>query len=286
MRGRFLILGALVAASLALAPSAASAEERPPSPPVPGGNAYIDEGGDPTATAVDGTGSSGGGGGGGGGGGEQQCHWNVVIEDDFQFGIYDVDTLETQHSQTGRWLEYFCEGIGAVDVNGFFLTPEGGLVDPAALAADALASISIEAPAIRTSPSADGRLYVQIPTWLWLDQTWWQPYQATASAGRVTSTVNARPVSTTWSMGDGGSVRCSGPGRAWKPGLSDEATDCRHTYRHSSAGEAGDAFALEATVTLEVTWTSNTGAGGTLPAIGRTSSLDVEVGEIQAIGTD
>lgn len=285
MRGRFLILTTLAAAALALSPTATSAEERPPSAPGPGGNAYIDGGGDPTAVAVDGTESSGGAGG-GGGGGEQQCHWNVVIEDDFQFGIYDVDTLETEHSQTGRWLEYFCDGIGAVSVNGYFLIPEGGLVDPAALATDALATIDIEGPAIRTNPSAEGRLYVQIPTWLWLDQTWWQPYQATASAGRVTSTVNARPVSTTWSMGDGRSVRCSGAGRAWAPGLSDDATDCRHTYRHSSAGEAGDAFQLEATVTLEVTWTSNTGAGGTLPAISRTSRLDVEVGEIQAIGTD
>lgn len=286
MRSRFLILIVLASASLALAPTAAFAEERPPEPPVPGGTAYLDEEGDPTASATDGVGSPGGGGGGGGGGGEQQCHWNVVIEDDFLFGIYDVDTLATQHSQTGRWLEYFCEGIGAVAVDGFFLIPEGGLVDPAALAADALASIGIEAPVIRTSPSADGRLYVQIPTWLWLDQTWWQPYQATASAGRVTSTVNAQPVSTAWSMGDGGSVRCSGPGTAWRAGLADEATDCRHTYRHSSAAQPEDMFALEATVTLEVTWTSNTGAGGTLPAISRTSSLDVEVGEIQAIGTD
>lgn len=286
MRSRFLILIVLASASLALAPTAAFAEERPPEPPVPGGTAYLDEEGDPTASATDGVGSPGGGGGGGGGGGEQQCHWNVVIEDDFLFGIYDVDTLETQHSQTGRWLEYFCEGIGAVAVDGFFLIPEGGLVDPAALAADALASIGIEAPVIRTSPSADGRLYVQIPTWLWLDQTWWQPYQATASAGRVTSTVNAQPVSTAWSMGDGGSVRCSGPGTAWRAGLADEATDCRHTYRHSSAAQPEDMFALEATVMLEVTWTSNTGAGGTLPAISRTSSLDVEVGEIQAIGTD
>lgn len=280
MRGRFVILTVLASAALTLAPSAVSAEERPA---VPGGNAYIDDGGDPTATAGDGTGLPVGSS--GGGGGAQQCHWNVVIEDDFQFSIYGADNLETRHSETGRWLEYVCDGMGAVAVDGFFLIPEGGLVDPAALAANAVASVGIEAPPIRTSPSANGRLYVQIPTWLWLEQDWWQSYQATAAAGRVTSTVNARPISTTWSMGDGASVRCAGPGRAWKPGLAEEATDCRHTYRHSSAGADDDTFALGATVTLEVTWTSNTGAGGTLPAISRTSSLEVEVGEIQAIGT-
>jgi len=64
-----------------------------------------------------------GGGGSGGGGGEQQCHWNVVIEDDFQFGIYDVDTLETQHSAMGHWLDYFCDGIGAADMDGFSSFP-------------------------------------------------------------------------------------------------------------------------------------------------------------------
>ena len=38
-------------------------------------------------------------------------------------------------------------------------------------------------------------------------------------------------------------------------------------------------------MTFEITWTSNVGAGGTLPAITRTSNVSVYVGEIQAIGT-
>jgi hypothetical protein len=281
MRSRTLITIAAVAAIL-LAPSPARAETRPPSGPG-GGGAYVD-GGTPTATAQDG-GSAPGSGSGGGTATPDPCHWEVVIDDDFKFGIYSVDTLETQHSKTGRWLQYVCPGIGAVDVNGFYLIPEGGLVDPAALAADALSSIGIAAPAIRTSPSSSGRLYVQIPTWLWLDQTWWKTYRATASAGRVTATVVARPVRTSWSPGDGSSVSCAGRGTPWEAGLPDDATDCKHTYRNSSARHQGGTFGLKASVTLEVTWTSNTGAGGALPAITRTSTLDVEVGEIQAIGT-
>lgn len=284
MRTRFLIatLLTLVMAGVAAAP--VGAETRPPGP---GGGAYVGGDGDPTAIAIDGASTPGGGGGGGGVSGQpSQCHWEVVIEDDFQFPIYDVDSLETEHSNTGRWLQYWCDGIGVVEVNGLFLTPEGGLVDPAALAADALASIDIGAPAIRTSPSADGRLYVQIPTWLWIDEGWWKPYQASASAGRVTSTVTAKPVKTTWTMGDGSSVSCTGSGRAWHPGLPDDASDCRHTYRNSSAAKPGNTFHLEATVTFEVTWTSNLGPGGTLPAITRTSGVDAEVGEIQAVGTN
>jgi hypothetical protein len=36
---------------------------------------------------------------------------------------------------------------------------------------------------------------------------------------------------------------------------------------------------------MEVTWSSNTGQGGTLPAISRSSTQPVTVSEIQAVGT-
>jgi len=279
-----LVIPSLLALALTLSMVAAPSAEAETRPPTPGGGAYIGGNDDPTAVAVDGAGLPGGGQAAGGGGAPNPCHWKLVIEDDFRFPVY-ADESTQEHSNTGRWLQYWCDGIGAVAVNGFFLIPEGGLVDPAALAADALASIDIGAPAIRTSPAADGRLYVQIPTWLWLDEGWWKPHQASASAGRVTSTVTAKPVNTTWTMGDGSSVTCVGSGRAWHPGLPDDATDCRHTYRHSSAATPDNTVHLEATVTFEVTWTSSLGPGGTLPAITRTSSVDAEVGEIQAIGT-
>ena len=280
MRTRVLTALLLAGASVLLAATPAGAGNRPP--PGGGGGAYVDGDGDPTATAGDGTANPGGGGSGGGGGGGGEgppCEWHVVIEDDFQMGIYDVDTLQTQHSATGRWLEYWCEGTGAVAVDGYFIIPEGGLVDPAALAQQALQSVQIAPPAIRTSPEESGRLYVQIPTWLWIDSSWWQPYTATAQAGRVWSTVTARPVSVTWGTGDGGSEVCRGPGVAWSPGVDEDASNCTHTYRRSSASADGGTF------DLEITWTSNAPFGGTLPAITRTSTLDVEVGEIQAIGT-
>ena len=75
------------------------------------------------------------------------------------------------------------------------------------------------------------------------------------------------------------------PGTPWRPGSSEGASSCTHTYRSSSATRPGGTFNLEATVTLEVSWTSNAAGGGALPAITRSSTLDVEVGEIQAIGT-
>lgn len=280
MRAKGLITLAVASAFMfGIAAGPAGAEGRPP-----GGEAYVDPGGAPTAVAIDGGSGGGGGGGSGGGGDGPPCVWQVVIEDDFQITVYEVDYTE-QHSATGRWLQYWCEGIGAVEVGGLFLIPEGGLVDPYQLALDALSSVQIAGPVIRTSPSEDGRLFVQVPTWLWLDPTWWHAYEATANTGRVWSRVQATPVASTWELGDGGSISCRGPGTPWRPGLNEDASNCTHTYRRSSASRPGGTFGLKATVTLEVSWTSNAAPGGTLPAISRTSTVAVEVGEIQAIGT-
>lgn len=275
MRARYLI-GVFVAVGVMLfGASPAWADTR-----TPGSGAFIGEGGTPTVVVGEGEGAAGGSGGGGG----DPCVWNVVIADDSTTHVYDADGT-IQYSTTGRWLEKVCGGSGAVLVGGAFVVPEGGLVDPAALARQALASIGISGPVIHTSPDAGNRLYVRVPTWLWVDGGWWHGYQATASTGHVTATVSAQPVTASWTLGDGASTSCSGPGTAWHAGLPEDATDCSHTYTTSSAGRPGGSFTLSTSVQLEVTWTSNIGVGGTLPAISRSSSRSAEVGEIQAVGT-
>ena len=147
-----------------------------------GAGGFVDDSGNPTAVAHDGGGQSGAG-------GSANCIWRVVIADDFAFGIYDADGTRT-YSKTGRWLQQVCDG----QVLGGSLVPENGAVDPAALAADARASVPIALPPMVTSPSADRRLYTQVPTWMWLNGDWWHGYSATATAGRVTSTVIATPI--------------------------------------------------------------------------------------------
>jgi hypothetical protein len=277
MRARYFLIASLVGLALFMAATPASAEGRPPED-----DAYIDQDDNPTVEVGDGDDGESGDDGSSGTG--DPCVWEVVIADDFLSHVYDVDGT-IQHSETGRWLQKVCPGVGAVQVGGRFLIPEGGIVDVEALALQARASVGISDPLIRTSPEAGDRLYVRVPTWLWVDGGWWHSYSATASAGRVTATVSARPVAASWSFGDGGSVTCSGPGVPWRAGLPEDATDCSHTFTSSSAGQPGGTFALSTTVTLEVTWTSNIGSGGALEPISRTASQAVEVGEIQAIGT-
>ncbi|HEY8827036.1 MAG TPA: hypothetical protein VIM17_04700, partial [Jatrophihabitantaceae bacterium] len=63
----------------------------------------------------------------------------------------------------------------------------------------------------------------------------------TTSAGGVTATVTARPVSTVWSTGspDAPDVSCDGPGVPYdaRRAPSEQSTDCSTTYARSSAGQ-------------------------------------------------
>ncbi len=242
-----------------------------------GAGAYVPPGGSPTVV-VDETGA--GGGGSSGGGGDPDCHWEIQIPDDQLQAVYEVDGTRL-YSSTGRWLQKICGAGELVDQQ-----PEGGLVDVDALAREAAESVSIDGPQIQTSPSAGGLLYVHVPTWLWISGSWWKAYTATASTGRVSATVTAKPVSVSWSTGDGATIRCDGPGTAWTPGSDDGASECQHTYRKATDPADGKSLSLSATVTLEVTWTSSIGLGGTLDPIDRTATVQVAVGEIQAIETE
>lgn len=235
--------------------------------------AFVDESGDPTAEATDLVRT-----GGAPGGSQGDCYWRVLIEDDREFGVYEIDGTR-QRSDTGRWLEQVCNG------RPIQVVPESAPADPRQVALEARNSVQIPAPPLATSPPADRELYSQMKAWLWVDNDWWQTYSATASAGAVSSTVTARPVRSEWSMGDGGQTVCAGPGVEWRRGMGEDDTYCSYTYRRSSAGEPEGTFTLTVTVHFEVAWTSNVGGGGSLGVVTRSASTEVRVGEIQAVNT-
>lgn len=276
--GRVLATLAVVGTASVLSAGTVSADGREPDEPITGGG--VNGNGDPIVTvSVPGTPDEWEDDGDSDGDGQPDCWWQVVVADDLVTRVYGIDGA-SRHSATGRWLIRVCKDIGPVAVNGVPVVPEGGRVIPGELAQQAAASIPIPAPLMATSP-ASGRLIVQVPTWLWINEGWWEPYSATASTGRVSATVTATPVRVVWSTGDGATVSCAA-GMAWQPGAAENATDCAHTYTTASGG-AG--FVLSAAVEIELAWTSNIGESGTLDPITRTGTQTVQVGEIQAIGT-
>ncbi len=158
------------------------------------------------------------------------------------------------------------------------------VIDPHALAERAAAALDLPEPTIHMSPEDDQ--VVRLASWLWVPAAQWEPRQVSASAGPVTSTVTATPTRLVWDMGNGDHVSCDGPGTPYRTSVASQGgtSGCRYTYRHSSAGQPGDAYQVTATIEWELTWTATGAAGGgSLGSIEMSTTQPVRVSEIQAL---
>lgn len=186
---------------------------------------------------------------------------------------FGISTLTLRDPVTG-------EPIPTDDGNGQELI----VIDPRALAERAAAALDLPEPTIHMNPEDDQ--VVQLASWLWVPAAQWEPRRVSASAGPVTSTVTATPARLVWDMGNGDHVFCDGPGTPYRTSLAtqDDTSGCRYTYRHSSAGQPGDAYQVTATIEWEVTWTATGAAGGgSLGSIEMSTTQPVRVSEIQAL---
>jgi hypothetical protein len=216
--------------------------------------------------------------------GSNGCYWKVDTD-------YNPPASVEQHGgEAGAWYLVSCTaGTFAGTAGGIVWVPAGSaapLPAPEVLARQAVNQLSLPGPRVVTSPPPDRMQLVNVATWLWLDQGAWAPVSATASVPGESVTATASPMSVTWSLGDGSTVVCNGPGTPYAAGGDPAAPspDCGHTYARSSAGEPGGVFVVSATVSWGVSWTGG-GQSGTLPALTTTSSAQLRVGESQAINT-
>jgi hypothetical protein len=189
-----------------------------------------------------------------------------------------VGAVGTGLFPSAAWYDGLCTTSGVI--TGPVQLPSRRPVDVARLARDQLGL-----PASRIESSPRTAQLVHLPTWLWLADGW-RDVSATASVPGVSITATARPRSATWSLGDGASITCTGPGTAYRSGVDPRSSspDCGHTYRRSSAGAPGHAFAVSATVHWTVTWTG-AGHSGTFPDLTTTSTARIRVVESQALNT-
>jgi hypothetical protein len=198
----------------------------------------------------------------------------------------------------GGWFSVTCVDLqtGAMVTNTQWITQAVGgaaapAVDPHALALAAERSLRLPDPQPSFSPG--GSAVVNLPTWLWVDPSIWHPQSVTASAGGVTATAMAAPVSVSWSMGDGTTVVCDGPGVAYDPSQSPntQSTTCEHTYAVSSAGQPSPdgnpddaSFSVTVTVNWSVSW-SAVGApgGGALPSLTTAATVAERVKQVESV---
>ncbi|MFD0501856.1 ATP/GTP-binding protein [Streptomyces chiangmaiensis] len=180
-----------------------------------------------------------------------------------------------------------CSDGGQNNPDGFVVVPTGQppapQVDPQELAQRAVDSMTLLGPAI-ASPRAAGRYTVGVPMWMWVNQsaTTYGPNTATASAGGVTVTATAKVSKIVWSMGDGASVTCNGPGTSYtsSEGMAQSPT-CGHVYSNTSAGAQNGKFPVTATSTWTINWQGG-GQAGQLTEV-RQTNVQVAVGEVQVV---
>lgn len=163
--------------------------------------------------------------------------------------------------------------------------PAAPTIDPEAVARRAVDSMRLAGPDV-ASPRAAGKYVVGMPMWMWVEQgpTTYGPNTASATAGGVTVTATAKVSSITWTMGDGATVTCNGPGTPYaaSQGKAD-SPDCGHRYALPSTGQKGGTYRGTATATWGVEWeATGVGDAGQFTET-RTSPFAVDVREVQVL---
>lgn len=165
------------------------------------------------------------------------------------------------------------------------------VLTPGAAAAQLIATFQLRGIDIGMAPQVNPewghrRSYVGVPIWLWVENPeplTWGPYSETATLGGQTITATAKVSGIRWDMGNGQSKVCGSVGTVFTVGygLTDSPT-CGYRYERTSEDQPGDRYTVTAVSMWAVTWTSATGASGTVN-IELTSSEQLEVNELQSV---
>ena len=214
------------------------------------------------------------------------CHYDLVTDD------ASVSKLTNGDLSKGRLLHQVCTpGHQVIGTPLLYAPPPASLTTSTRPLVDqAVKTLHLPLPNVSLSPAADATQFVGLPTWMWMPASSWVSKSVTVSAGGVSLTMTATPVFSVWSMGDGGSVTCRGPGTPYpsassvKPPRS--SPDCGWTYARASVSEPGGVFPVSVTTHWKVAWSTTTGLSGSEPDLTASSSLGLRVSEIQALVTD
>ena len=202
----------------------------------------------------------------------------------FSFGSGDRPSDATG---PGAWYQRTCRTPSGVAGEVVWL-PDPQAPGLAALGRIAASRLVLPRPEVVVNPPASAPQLVMLPTWLWVEPAWWSVSRsASASVPTVTVTATAVPVQVVWSMGDGTSVTCEGPGTPYTAEVGGPAAaspDCGHIYRRASADQPGGVFEVSATVTWRVSW-SGGGFSGSAGQLFSTATVPVTVAEVRSVNT-
>jgi hypothetical protein len=169
--------------------------------------------------------------------------------------------------------------------------PAVALVNPAQLAEDAAAKLTIpNPPGAVVRPMVrfrDGRVggVAGMPMWLWISAgTWRSPPPVHLAAGPVWVDVRAVALDQTWTFGDGQHRTCRGRGTEFRAGhpARSGSPDCGYHYARTSRRQPGGAYSVGATVRWRITWVGSGNTAGELPLFAAHAEFPYVVREARA----
>jgi hypothetical protein len=143
----------------------------------------------------------------------------------------------------------------------------------------------VAVPQIGTTPGPGAIGLVNMPVWLWVTKTenTWGPIIREASVPGLTVTATAQVKSITWTMGDGQTVSCEGPGTPYDKAYGvKESPTCGHHYRKTSREQPNCRYTVTARADWDITWQSTLGDTGQL-SMTRQAAVQLRIGEARPV---
>ncbi len=186
--------------------------------------------------------------------------------------------------ETGLWWSCSTSSGDGAGSGAVWWAPDGDApVDPVAVATTLKVQIPYELANAQIAPPPTYHTYISYKNWMWVDEAQWRTVSATASLRGATVTLSATPTYVSWDMGNGDTVSCAGPGRAWVTGMPEAApTNCSYAYAEM-VDPTGDTWTVTAQINYTLAWTCSGNCGGQtsgdlgeqLAAAGETTTITV-----------
>ncbi|WP_410788290.1 hypothetical protein [Kribbella sp. C-35] len=162
------------------------------------------------------------------------------------------------------------------------------VVDPVTLVYEAIGEMHLAAPLIKTAPAPGQIGLVNMPVWLWVTKTenTWGPIVRSSSVPGLSVTVTAQVKAINWSMGDGKTVRCEGPGTPYDKSMGVKASPtCGHRYVKTSQKLANCKYPVTAVAQWDITWQSTLGDSGQI-AMTQQAATQLRIGQAVPVLVD
>jgi hypothetical protein len=155
-----------------------------------------------------------------------------------------------------------CDPTVAVPANTWFVPNGAAVIDPGAVAHQLLKRAPFALAIAHIAPSPDYHTYINYRNWLWIPEGQWHDVSVSLTVAGATVTLTAQPTYVSWDLGNGESISCAGPGRAWVTGMPEDApTNCSFQYSTMQDPE-GDTWTVSARINYTVGWTCTGTCGG------------------------